>query len=511
MNANFVESTPYDDTISLPVIGPIPVSDGISATSLILSEKIQTDLVMLSVVANAPQVGVTASNANDGSNGSVGFGGSYGYSGTGSSGSSGVGSGSGNSGVGSGTDVPDKYLDPMNYPNSGTDLLTEIYDMVDQMRNNSNDPDRATRLAAFLSSLLNPDVLKKFPQLFGLLNSTHLQQEGGASLYDLMIDYMVEKEYYRTGGNLELVKTYITKLKLMFPISNGDPITLEINEKLNMMNNDDFLKEFDIAHRPILLQGEDVWGFQLAVSWAKELNQLDIPGWKREVRLKAFDYLKAGNMNAFILCMILMAMLQDNSSTEKVGCYGGTANWLKDRTDDLTKLMNQFKKGFATNEEAKAFIDGVVDFNIVCRDPRGIGIKDTINKQLGLSSGLLSIKVGPVTWTDKAGKTWTDTKTLFEWSRITDSKDTDSPLLKALKLCYVDTTDPTKTNPLYIQMDREFSSVSGAVTFQSTTQTQLLSQLSSSIDVNINFIKTCLSGESGVVAGESASVKNQKS
>ena len=512
MNANFVELTPYDDNISLPVIGPVPVSEGISASSLLLSEKIQTDLVMLSVVANAPQVGVTASNVNDDSNGSAVVGSSYGYSGAGSSGSSGVGSGFGNSGVISVTDIPDKYLDPLNYPGSGTDILTELYDMLDQMKNNANDADRAVRFLSFLSQLLDPKVLAKFPQLFGILNSTHLQQDGGGSLYDHIIDYMVEQAYYQSGGVLQAVKDKLAWLKGMFP--GSDVISVELKDKMEMMGQDDYLTEFAVAHKPILDKGDDFWMATLAVNWSSELGIFDIQGWKREVRLSAIDYLKAGNMNAFLLCMILMAMFEDNSSSEKVGCYGGTANWLKDRTDNISDLTTQFKKGFTTNEEATGFIKGITDFINICRDPRALGIKMSVIQELGPDSGLLSVKVKVPYWTDSKGTVHIDEeKTLLEWSKITDSKDTSSPLLQALKLCYVDTTgkENPSTNPNYIQMDREIGTISTAVTFQSTTQTQLLSQLSSSIDVNLNYIKTCLSGESGVVAGESAAVKNQKS
>jgi hypothetical protein len=207
------------------------------------------------------------------------------------------------------------------------------------------------------------------------------------------------------------------------------------------------------------------------------------------------------NGNAYVLVMILMFMLNDAGSCDQISGFGSMGKFFSDRTDDMSEIIEFWKKQDLTNPNAGMdFMKMLEDLKFkVENSPYATGIKDAFKTQLEAIEHLTGAHHASEWLIDEYNKALSgdadakadvnDTYTQI----INNSKDPDAPI-----------------PPGFETIDYTLKSLSTRFTDESQTQTTMLTKLTNDSQANLNMINKSLNGDTGIVGLLNQLIRNQK-
>ncbi len=295
-------------------------------------------------------------------------------------------------------DVPDNVtskdmLDPFKYP--GHDVSTKLYRMIEWMQDNPSNKTAPQMFLLFLSKLDKPGgVFSKYPDLLNQVMSIKSNGDaGGLSIITEILQVQAQQNYF-DGGNKD---TYENFIKSLFPgngKSGGDPLHDAVQDSFTMIDGSwaAFLKQYQGTDgKPIYT--EDQFNIIASGAWGNFIASADIHhtasegGWKSHMMKSMIDQLSKKEIfksNPLLLLMLLIMLTSDASTSDEVGGYGATSNWLKKRTGDMSTITSQWGTKFASGDDAHAWMNKLEMLKFrVDYSPMAKGIKSQIDSQIG--------------------------------------------------------------------------------------------------------------------------------
>lgn len=416
-------------------------------------------------------------------------------------------------------DVPGKYLDPWSYP--GSDIMSKLYSMIQYMQTHPSNKTAPQVFLLYLSNLSNQGVFNAHPDLLQQVMGLTVN---GRSLFKFIIDLEVKQNFF-DGGDKQADGSqdgtaFFNYLKSLFKGSDALSTTIRNYIDNNWMGDggamwQEFLSQNTVdgdGKTPIYT--EDQFNVVASGQWGMAILRANVGTWQvsmRKAMINALSDLSAFKNNPLALLMMLIFLLSDSNSTIEIGGYGETSNWLKERTNDISKITSSWGDQFPSGADAKAWIDELRMLQFLTdNSPMAGNLKDLVDSQVGSVLNMQAYGSDGKPLFQPDGKTPVTIEDLA--AGYTDTSgvqhDPDPAALQTALNQFM--PQPGQEVPeQYNQIMNNLKSLGSAFSDQSQTVGTMTNQLSSMIQQIDNMLNKSLNGDTGIMGLMKVLVQNQ--